>query len=532
MGSGANSTLIIHSGGQLHLLAPGGTTLPGFSNYQINATDGYVVYGAADDQPVGAIEYGILCIAGGGTKTVTGHFITNDLLIKDNATLFSNIAGTGNIEVERQLSFTNNGALNSGDDTLSMMGSVDDGTINVPAAESRNLFNLVINKGAAKKVILTGGDLDISGGLSLSNGLFDIAANKVTLSNATDASQLTGGSASSYVIASGTGRLIRKLQNSLTQTFPVGTAGNFLPATVYSYTSPGDYAVNVYEGATTNGLNSGTAIADKSCIVDAVWNIERLSGSGSATIGLYWKTGLEGACFSGYPDGLIGISHYNGSSWDNAIQSSASNSSDYVIADFSSFSPFGIGKIGYPLPVKFGSIRAYEKQQGIQIDWNIYSEDKISNYMVERSANGSIFSSIGSVASRNSITATDYGFFDASPLAGTSFYRIRSIDLDGKSGISGIVRVSLDKKNAGITLYPNPVFNRTMMLQSANLAKGNYTLRIFNASGVQVMQQSFVHAGGALTFQPQLNNSMPAGMYNLDIECNGVKLETKKFTIQ
>ena len=532
LATGTGSSMVINSQAQLHLLASA-STMPTFSSYTIDPVDSYVMYEAPDAQVVyTGVDYGVLRLDGAGTKTATSNFHTYDLDIFGNATLFSNISGTGNINIERNLSFQLNGVLDGGDDNINMMGSINDGSISIPALGSRNFYNLVINKGNSKKTILSGGNINVNGMLSLTSGLFSIGTNTITLTNVLDANQLTGGDASSYIFATGAGRFVRNLQNVSTRKFPVGTATNYLPVSIWSVDAAGNYGVNVFEGATTNGTNAGSPFTDKSMIVDAIWNIDRLSGSGQATLRLYWQPGLEGAAFGSYNDNQIGISHYNGSSWDNAISTSTSNTSDFSEASFSSFSPFGIGFIGAPLPVKFGPVKAYEKQQGIQVDWKVYSEENISTYAVERSANGSSFSSIGSVASRNGSSAVDYGFFDASPLAGISFYRIRSVSKEGKSGLSSIVRMNLDKLTTGITLYPNPVINGILNLQTANLAKGTYTLHIFNSSGLQVMLQSFKHEGGALTLQPQFNNRMPAGIYSMDIELNGVKIESKKFTVQ
>src|SRR5690606_37567554 len=115
------------------------------------------------------------------------------------------------------------------------------------------------------------------------------------------------------------------------------------------------------------------------------------------------------------------------------------------VTNFSPFSLASTTALQNPLHVKFSNIKAYEKQAGIQLDWTSYQEVNVDNYVVERSADGVNFSMIGTVAALNSSNDTHYGYFDASPLAGTSFYRIRNVDLDGNSGFSNIVRVSLDK---------------------------------------------------------------------------------------
>ena len=141
------------------------------------------------------------------------------------------------------------------------------------------------------------------------------------------------------------------------------------------------------------------------------------------------------------------------------------------------------------MPVKFGSIKAYEKQNGIQLDWKVYSENKVKNYEVERSADGRSYTTVGSLPALYNNTADgDYGFFDANPLPGTSYYRIKNNDLDGKSAYSIVIRVNRNKSIKGLSLYPNPVLNGIVLLQGSDLGRGNYKINIFGANGQEILQ--------------------------------------------
>ena len=125
-----------------------------------------------------------------------------------------------------------------------------------------------------------------------------------------------------------------------------------------------------------------------------------------------------------------------------------------------------------------------------------------------------------------------YGFFDASPLAGVNFYRLRTNDIDGKFGYSAIVKVNLDRSVKDISLYPNPATGGFMSFQGADLAKGNYTVKVYNSAGMQVMGQTFTHTGGAISQTLKLPNGIKSGMYSLQLVSDGVKLMSKTFIIQ
>ncbi len=184
------------------------------------------------------------------------------------------------------------------------------------------------------------------------------------------------------------------------------------------------------------------------------------------------------------------------------------------------------------LPVKFGNITAYEKQSGIQIDWTVYSEVNLSHYEIERSADSRIFSAIGTVSARNSATETKYGWLDVNPLPGNSFYRLKSIDTDSRTGYSIIVKVNLNKSVKEISVYPNPTVGGSVAIQSSDLQKGNYNAKIFGKSGQLIYSLQFEHNGGAVTQSIQLPQSIQTGIYILQLDNNGLKVMSKSFMVQ
>jgi len=362
-------------------------------------------------------------------------------------------------------------------------------------------------------------NVTLHGKLTLTNGKINTQTNTLTLDNATPANQLNGGSNSSYVYSSGAGRLRRNnLAFGNYYSFPVGTSTNYLPVGVNTAAGTSEFAMNVFSPATTDGVEGGPVFADKSKIVDAVWNIERPVGTGSSTITIQWVDALEGATFATYTDGQIGISHFVGS-WLPAIASSASAAADSITATFNSFSPFGAGQIGSALPVKFGSIKAYEKQNGIQLDWKVYSENKVKTYEIERSGDGRSYTTVGSLpALYNNKAEGDYGFFDANPLAGTSYYRIKNNDLDGKSAYSIVMRVNRNKTIPGLSLYPNPVLNRIVTLQGSDLGRGNYKISLFAANGQEIFKQQIKHNGGTISQTIELPSTISKGVYMFTVK--------------
>src|SRR5690606_21502734 len=95
-------------------------------------------------------------------------------------------------------------------------------------------------------------------------------------------------------------------------------------------------------------------------------------------------------------------------------------------------------------------------------------------YILERSNDGIHFNSIAKIkAAGNSNKNAEYNAIDKSPLPGVSYYRLKSLDLDGRSKIIGIEMIKNKPGNTAASVYPNPV-------------KGNeLTLRYVSSTGTQ-----------------------------------------------
>jgi hypothetical protein len=520
------------------IIGTGAETLNIPSGFTLNVTGNVLIAGALSgggaNKTIIMTGTGILNCA---SLTLTpGNLDTKSAILQFNGGGTVNV--TGNITMSAaqpqrtQINFTTGGTLNVG-------GNIADGqitpgtggTVNFTGSGTQTstavlipantLVNLGVNNAAS--TLQLGANLTVTGTLTLTNGKINLGPNILTLSNATPASQLVGGSATSYVYTTSTGgRLLRQnLAAATAYTFPVGTLANYMPVTV-TPTTISNFQVSVYTPATTTGLVGGPAFADLSSIVNAMWFIERTAGTGNSAITIQWADALEGNNFATFGNAQIGISQFTAGNWLAAIATSANAAANTVTATFSSFTvpaPFGVGLIGAVLPVKFGSIKAYEKQNGIQLDWKVYTEYNVKGYQIERSADGRTYITVGSLpALYNNTSDGDYGFFDANPLSGTSYYRIKNTDLDGKSAYSIVIRVNRNKTIHGLSLYPNPVVNGIVLLQGSDLIRGNYKINIFGANGQVIYKQQIIHNGGTISHTIELPSTISKGVYMLSVK--------------
>jgi len=186
----------------------------------------------------------------------------------------------------------------------------------------------------------------------------------------------------------------------------------------------------------------------------------------------------------------------------------------------------------YALPVSFGTIKALQKTTGIEVSWSTYSERNLSHFEIEKSLNGQQFSFIGQVnATGNSDLKTNYAFIDNFPVNGNNFYRIKSIDLDGKAGISQIVKVNTAGKNSELTIQANPVVGSRISFQVSNLQRGLYNLQLYNYSGQLLYNEFIQHPGGSIGQTFNIPASVKPGIYNLKLRSKELSL-SKALVIQ
>jgi trimeric autotransporter adhesin len=146
--------------------------------------------------------------------------------------------------------------------------------------------------------------------------------------------------------------------------FPIGTANYYAPVTITPSTVS-DFTATVFEGITNEGTPNGTQLSSalKKTKVDAVWNINRISGTGNADVMLHWDEALEGSTFITLPDADLGVIVNNNPGWAAPV-GTGNNTANTASGSFGNFGAFGAGArppaqsfTFNPLPVKtYGAV--------------------------------------------------------------------------------------------------------------------------------------------------------------------------------
>jgi hypothetical protein len=170
-----------------------------------------------------------------------------------------------------------------------------------------------------------------------------------------------------------------------------------------------------------------------------------------------------------------------------------------------------------PLPVTFIAAKAFLENKLITIDWKTANESHVNRYNIERSVDGINFLRATEIKANNQ-SSNSYRWTDTNLAGNNNYYRIRSIDNDGKISYSDIMKVYVAKSNQSISIYPNPATGNHLNVQLVNQEPGLYEMRLLNSFGQNFMTKSFQYSGGTNTQNIKPAQSIPKGIYQLEIK--------------
>jgi hypothetical protein len=148
----------------------------------------------------------------------------------------------------------------------------------------------------------------------------------------------------------------------------------------------------------------------------------------------------------------------------------------------------------------------------VKLDWWTASETNNDLFVIERSADAMTFEVIGTVdGAGNSTSAIGYDWVDEDPLTGTSYYRLRQIDMDGQFSFSEIRIVQFSGTHAPAQAFPNPALDRITFRMTAS-SDSPCELRIVDAQGRTVLRTSHAVTKGTFDLEFELHD-LSLGQY-------------------
>jgi hypothetical protein len=185
------------------------------------------------------------------------------------------------------------------------------------------------------------------------------------------------------------------------------------------------------------------------------------------------------------------------------------------------------------LPVTFTSVKAYNKNAGIEVEWNVENEINMVKYDVEKSTDGSTFTYAGTTAvSRSNSSNNTYSWLDVKPIQGVNYYRIKSYDQNGEVKYSIIVKAVIAASASSYSIYPNPVTTNVINLVMTNQPAGKYHVQLTNAIGQVIFVKDIQINGGNSTQGLSTGSKLIAGVYQLEISGQDNNHDTQKVIVE
>lgn len=167
------------------------------------------------------------------------------------------------------------------------------------------------------------------------------------------------------------------------------------------------------------------------------------------------------------------------------------------------------------LPLTLLSFDGHYHAGRVALDWATVDERHTAFFTVERSADGgATFTPVVTVAAAGTTAPglrSDYAAHDAAPAAGTSYYRLRMVDIDGSQRYSDVVGVVTETALADVGIFPNPAAGgRTRLALSEDWARTPVVVFVYDQRGREVYRTA-APAGPSLALHPA--RPLPAGAY-------------------
>lgn len=172
-----------------------------------------------------------------------------------------------------------------------------------------------------------------------------------------------------------------------------------------------------------------------------------------------------------------------------------------------------------PLPVTLVSFIINTKNSNALAEWETASEKNNDYFLLERSEDGENFEVIGRIMGSGTTSAPHkYQYEDNMPLSGTSYYRLKQVDYDGKTETFKTIPFEFNRTVSELRILecsPNP-FTTSIRLTADIPAEGILNTELLTIGGTKVWDGIAVVRAGRqiMNFYPEVNSP---GIYLLRI---------------
>ena len=396
----------------------------------------------------------------------------------------------------------NQSSMSPGTGSLYLNGTVGQ---SVNGTQDLRTFNLVTDNTVG---ITLNNNLSVSGTHTFTNGIINSSSTPNYLIYQAGSSY-TGDADSRHVNG-----WVKKIGNT-NFAFPVGNGALVKKVSIESLSGSLDFNAK-YEAPTVLTTNVQAPLV----VVDAneYWIVNRVDAIGSGRVHLNWDQSK--VLFPPYLLNAVRVAYFTGGLWTDQgglATGNVATTGDITSNSMSTFGSFTFGSNDFMVPLQFLGITAQRKPGYNLVEWKAASAINTDHFDIERSEDGVYFAKIGTSSSYNSPSIISYSFKDTRLVPGILWYRIKSVDRDGKFVLSTVVSVTdLPQTNYSMYVINNPA-RGSIHLFAPESFKGINDYFITNASG-QLMQKGNLIVNGSGNVYIKLNAGIFQGVYILNVK--------------
>jgi hypothetical protein len=180
------------------------------------------------------------------------------------------------------------------------------------------------------------------------------------------------------------------------------------------------------------------------------------------------------------------------------------------------------------LPIELTDFYGRKKEQTVDLTWLTAMEANNAYFSIQYSQNGKDFAEIGTVAgSGHSQIMQTYHFNHKNPANGINYYRLQQFDTDGTSSFSKIIAIRY-VKDWEASIYPNPVVNDFLNINLTAEDDEEIEVAVFN-TGNQLVTRFNINLEPGLNREKLTTTDLAKGFYTMAI-FNHQKTEVLRFS--
>lgn len=161
------------------------------------------------------------------------------------------------------------------------------------------------------------------------------------------------------------------------------------------------------------------------------------------------------------------------------------------------------------LPIQLLYFTSQKENTNIVLQWATASELNFDRFEIEHSVNGLNFTTLGTKSGfgQNTHERHEYNYSLSLYVQGTNYYRLKSVDLDGKFEYSDVIAIEVDTQ-VEVSTFPNPAHD-FIIVKTNFESNASDRISVTDSHGSEVLRVSV----SSLETKIELSESMPRGIY-------------------